>query len=239
MIEENKLYHGDCFRLMQDIPDESIDCVVTDPPYKITARGNAGNSGGMMQTELSRKGKVFAHNDIEIEDYLPQLFRVLKDGTHCYIMCNHINLTHFLQVIDRSKFHFTKCLIWDKVSPIMGKYYMSRFEYILFLRKGKDRAIKECGTPDILTIPNVKPKDKNGNNLHDSAKPVPLFQTLIKNSTDKGDIVLDPFMGSGTTAVACINTERKYIGFEIDKGYWEVCDKRIKSTFRQGNLFDW
>lgn len=238
-MDINQIYNVDCIAGMRDISDESVDCIVTDPPYRITARGNAGNSGGMMKTTLSMKGKIFAHNDIEIEDYLPEFYRVLKDGTHCYIMCNQVNLIHFLKVIDDSEFHFTKSLIWDKMSPLMGKYYMSRFEYILFLRKGRDRAISDCGTPDILTIPNIKPKDKNGNNLHDSAKPVTLFQLLIKNSTNKGDIVLDPFMGSGTTAIACINTERKYLGFEIDKGYWEVCDKRIKSTFRQGELFEW
>lgn len=237
-MEVNRIYNIDCLDGMREIPDCSIDCIVTDPPYKITARGNAGNSGGMMQKSLSMKGRIFDHNDIEVEDYLPEFYRVLKDGTHCYIMCNQVNLMHFLKVIGESKFHFTKALIWDKVSPLMGRYYMSRFEYILFLRKGRDRAINNCGTPDILKIPNVKPKDGNGKNLHDSAKPVQLFQTLIKNSSDAGDVILDPFMGSGTTAVACIGTGRNYLGFEIDKKYWEVCEKRIRNTSRQGELFD-
>ena len=236
-METDKIYNMDCLQGMREIPDCSIDLIVTDVPYKITARGNAGNSGGMLRTELSLKGKIFAHNDIDIEDYLPEFYRVLKDGTHCYIMCNHINLIHFLKVIDASEFHFTKCLIWDKKFKINGKYYMSQFEYILFLRKGKDRPINDCGSSDIISIPNIKPKDKKGRNLHDSAKPVPLFQHLISNSTKKGDLVLDPFMGSGTTAVACINIARKYIGYEIDRNYYDACMRRVKGTYRQGDLF--
>ena len=238
MNQGNVILNVDCLIGMKDIPDESIDCIVTDPPYRLTSHGSSGTMSGYWTTEVAKRGKVFEHNDIEIEDYLPELYRVLKPETHCYIMCNNLNLPHFFDVISKSKFHFVKLLVWDKVKAICGRYYMGRVEHIFLLRKGNDRPINDCGTVDILTIPNVKPKDKNGNNLHDSAKPVALFQLLIKNSTNKGDIVLDPFMGSGTTAIACINTERKYLGFEKDKGYWEVCDKRIKSTFRQGELFE-
>ena len=237
-MELNKILNTDCLIGMKGIPDESIDCIVTDPPYKITSRGNAGNSGGMMRTELSLKGKIFKHNDINIEDYLPEFYRVLKDGTHCYIMCNHVNLTHFLKVIDESKFHFVKCLIWEKGQKIMGTFYMNQFEYIIFLRKGKARPINDCGSSDVISIPNIKPKDKSGANLHDSAKPVPLFQFLIKNSTNKGETVLDPFMGSGTTAIACINTGRNYVGFEIDEKFHDACVKRIRNTYRQGDLFN-
>lgn len=237
MIEFDKIYNLDCLEGMKQIPDGSIDLIVTDPPYKITSRGNAGNSGGMMQKKLSMKGRIFNHNDIEIEDYIHEFYRVLKDGTHCYIMCNQINLVHFLKVIDDSNFHFVKSLIWDKVSPLMGRYYMSRFEYILFLRKGRDRSINECGTADILTFLNSKPKDKNGDNLHDSAKPVPLFQVLIKNSCEKGDVVLDPFIGSGTTAIACIKEKRHFIGFEIEREYCKIAQKRVDAEKAQLSLF--
>ena len=236
-MELDKIYNVDCLIGMKDIPDGSVDLIVTDVPYRVTARGGNGNSGGMMKNRIYNCGKVFDHNDIDILDYLPEFYRVLKDGTHCYIMCNHVNLIHFLKVIDDSDFHFTKCLIWDKQRKIMGTYYMNQFEYILFLRKGTNRPINDCGSSDIISIPNIKPKDRNGNNIHDSAKPVALFQHLILNSTNAGDTVLDPFMGSGTAAIACINTERKYIGFEIDGKYYNTCIRRIKDTYRQGDLF--
>lgn len=94
-METNVIYNEDFMVGVKRIPDESIDCIVTDVPYKTTARGNAGNSGGMLRKELNKKGLVFQHNDIDIEDYLPEFSRVLKKGGHCYIMCNHKNLHIF------------------------------------------------------------------------------------------------------------------------------------------------
>ena len=108
---------------------KQVDMIFTDPPYKVTSRGSAGNSGGMLQKTINKKGQVFEHNNIDIEDYLPKFYKVLKESGHCYIMTNHKNLTHFLEVIDKWKdddgkgFSFIKCLIWDKGNKIMGQYY--------------------------------------------------------------------------------------------------------------------
>ena len=214
--------------LLRSLPNESIDLCVSDVPYAVTARGNAGNSGGMLQKDIYNSGKVFEHNSIDIEEYLPELYRVLKDGSHCYLMCNHVNLVHFLKVIDESDFHFIKCLIWNKQNKIQGTFYMNCFEYIIFMRKGKAVPINDCGRGDILSIPNIKTKKANGENIHDSQKPIALMQILIENSSQKGDLVLDPFMGSGTTALACIRAQRHYIGTEIDKDYFDIIQKRIR-----------
>lgn len=162
MIETNVIHLGDCVEGLKALPDECVDLVVSDPPYLLTQRGCAGNSGGMLQKELNKKGKVFEFNSVNIEDYLHELYRVLKDGTHCYIMCNHVNLIHFLKVIDDSKFHFIKCLIWQKGNVILGTKYMNAFEYILFMSKGKNRNVNDCGIPDILSVPNIKTKDIGG-----------------------------------------------------------------------------
>lgn len=237
MIQPNSLLQGDCLDIMRDIPDGSIDLIATDPPYKTTARGNAGNSGGMLQKDINKKGMVFEHNDTDIEDYLPEFYRVLKDGSHCYIMCNHTNITHFLNVIGNSLFHFVKCLIWDKGNKIMGTMYMNCFEYVLFLWKGYARQINNCGTPDLLTFPNVKDKNADGSNIHDSQKPVGLFQTFIINSTERGGVILDPFCGSGTTAIAAIREKRNYICIEKDPHFYEVARKRIDNELRQPTLF--
>lgn len=238
MLELNKIYCGDCLDFMRSIPDNKIDCIITDPPYRITSRGNAGNSGGMLTTNLSLKGKIFENNEIDIEDYLPEFYRILKEGTHCYIMCNNTNLVHFLKVIDSSPFHFIKCLIWDKQNKIMGTYYMSCYEYILFMRKGKDRQINNCGTPDLLSVPNKKDKDRSGKNLHDSQKPVRLFQTLVENSTNKGDLVLDPFCGSGTLPISCKRTDRNFLAFEISEQYVKTAQQRLNAETAQMKLFE-
>lgn len=230
MIE---IEQGDCLELMKDIHDESIDLILTDPPYKTTSRGNAGNSGGMLQKKINMKGKVFNHNDIKPSQYIPEFYRILKDGSHCYIMTNHVNLQEILNVATKCGFKFIKSLIWDKGNKIMGQFYMSQFEYILFFRKGKGVKINNCGTSDILSVPNKKTKDKNGNNIHDTEKPVNLMKTLIGNSSKQNEVVLDPFMGVGSTIIAGIELDRNVIGFELDEKYFNIAKERIKMTLQE------
>ena len=98
------------------------------------------------------------------------------------------------------------------------------------LRKGKERTVNNCGIGDILSISATKTKKKNGENIHNSEKPISLMQILITQSTDAGDIVLDPFMGSGTTAIACMNTNRNFIGFELNKEYYDIANRRIEEN---------
>ena len=227
MLVETVIYNADCLELMKSISDNSVDLIVTDPPYRVTQRGNAGNSGGMMKKKLSMQGKIFKHNDMSPTEYIPHFYRVLKDGSHLYIMTNHVNLYEILTVTKESGFHFIKSLIWDKGNKIMGQAYMSQFEYILFFRKGKFKRINKCGTADILSVPNKKTKNEKGENIHDTEKPVELMKILIENSSSEHDIILDPFMGSGSTGVACINTNRNFIGIELDKTYFEIASKRL------------
>lgn len=204
--------------------------IVTDPPYKITARGHAGNSGGMLRKKISLQGQVFKHNDIDCEQYAPEFYRVLKDGSHCYVMTNHINLIHMLNTFTNCGFHFIKSLIWDKGNKIMGTFYMSQFEYILFFRKGKGVKINNCGTSDILSVPNQKLKGDDGKNLHDTEKPVGLMEILIGNSTQENGIVLDPFMGIGSSGIAANNLGRNFIGVELDDTYFSIAKERIEKV---------
>ena len=220
---------GDCLELMKDIPDESVDLIVTDPPYKITSRGNGGNSGGMFQKKIVNKGQVFNNNDISIKDYLGEFYRMLKPQTHCYIMTNNKNITEFLMAVKESDFHFIKNLVWVKDNKIMGQSYMSQFEYIIFLRKGRHKKINNCGESDVLTFPNKKLKDENGKTIHDTEKPVGLMKVLIDNSSQPYDLVLDPFMGIGSTGVACQNTNRNFIGFELDETYFNIAKERLQT----------
>ena len=105
---------------------------------------------------------------------------------------------------------------------------MNCFEYIILFRKGKDKPINHCGTPDILKVPIKKLKDKFGKNLHDTEKPVRLMEILIENSSNENETVLDPFMGIGSTGVACQNLGRNFIGIEVDQRYYEIAKERIE-----------
>lgn len=165
-----ELYNCDSTSLIKQFPSDTIDLIVTDPPYRVTSRGNAGTTGGMLQKKLFNSGKVFNYNDVNVFEYSKEFFRILKDGSHCYIMTNHVNLYEMLSAFTNAGFHFIKSLIWEKGNKIMGHYYMSCFEYVLFFRKGKGIRINNCGTPDILSIPNKKTKI-DGKNIHDTEKP--------------------------------------------------------------------
>ena len=228
--EKYTLYNDDCITVLDNMIQngDTVDMIFTDPPYRVTSRGNAGNSGGMLQKKINKAGQVFEHNNIEIEVYLPKFYKVLKETGHCYIMTNHKNLTHFLKVIDEWKdpdtnegFHFIKSLIWDKGNKIMGQFYMNQFEYILFLRKGAGKKINNCGASDLISIPNKKTKDETGKNIHDTEKPVDLCKILIENSSNPNEIVFDPFMGIGSCGIAAKQLGRKFIGIELDSNYYE------------------
>lgn len=161
MKYENKdmiLYCEDYKKILSQLPNDYVDLIITDPPYKVTKRGVSKNTttGGLVRSELGKQGKIFKHNDVKIKDFMPELYRVLKEGGHCYIMTNHVNLIEMLNVATECGFHFIKSLIWDKGNKIMGQCYMSQYEYILFFRKGKHKKINNCGTSDILSIPNKK-----------------------------------------------------------------------------------
>ena len=220
--EDIILKNSDGVMLLKDLSENSVDLIVTDPPYKVTARGSAGTTGGMLKKEIFNKGQVFNYNNLSSKDYAPLMFRCLKDGGHCYIMTNHVNLIEMLNTFTGVGFHFIKSLIWNKGNKITGQFYMSQFEYILFFRKGKAVQINNCGTPDILSIPNKKTKNAEGKNLHDTQKPVELMSILIQNSTKIGELVVDPFAGLFTTAVACKQLKRRFIGCEIDPTYYNI-----------------
>lgn len=223
-----RILNENAVEVMKKIKDESVDLIVTDPPYKVTSRGNAGNSGGMMKEKLSMKGKIFKHNDIKPIEYIPEFYRILKDGSHCYIMTNHVNLQEMLNVATECGFHFIKSLIWNKGNKIMGQFYMSQFEYILFFRKGKGKKINNCGTADILNIPNKKTKGEDGKNIHDTEKPVELMKILIENSSQENDMILDPFVGVGAVGMACKSLNRNCLGIELDENYYKIACDRIE-----------
>jgi site-specific DNA-methyltransferase (adenine-specific) len=241
MLPINKIYNMDCLEGMKLIPDNSIDLVVTDPPYKIVQGGCSNKAvtinacGGILNkhdgdnTELVKKGKIFNHNEIQFNEWLPEIYRVLKDNSHCYIMINARNLAELQMEAEKVGFRFHNILGWDKGNATPNKWYMQRLEYILFLFKGKAKNINNLGSTTLLKVPNIK----RGTKLHPTEKPVDLMKVLIENSSNEGDLILDPFMGAGSTALACKELNRNFIGFEIDKHYHSIAEKRLLNHHEQ------
>ena len=244
------LHNGDCLEIMKAIPDNSIDLVATDCPYKIVSGGcrkipkdGERETSGILThrhkdnkrtdwVDAVRTGKMFANNDIEFKDWLPDVYRILKDKSHCYIMVNSRNLAELQKQSEKVGFKFQNLLMWDKGNVTPNRWYMQGFECILMLRKGGAKNINNLGSSNILKVPNII-----GNKTHPTEKPIDLMRILIENSTQPNEIVLDPFMGSGSTMIACLNTNRKGIGIELDKHYFDVATKRIdehKATLSGG-----
>lgn len=217
------LFRGDFLDLIKNISDGSIDLVATDPPYRTTSRGSCGGTGGILKEQLNMKGKVFAHNDIKISDWIGEVYRVIKEGGHCYIMCNNVNLHEYLDEIKKAGFNIFKILVWKKDNCITNMYYMDSHEYVIFCRKGKAVKINNCGTKSVLEVPNVK------NKMHPTEKPVELMKILVGNSSQPREVVLDPFMGVGSTGIACKSLGRSFIGFEIDENYFNIAKERIEN----------
>jgi len=224
MIEINKIYNMNCLEGMKYIEDNSINLVVTDPPYRLVQGGCTNKAVTLKGATDLKSGRVFSNNFINFSDWIPEVYRVLKENTHCYIICNDRNLKELLIESENVGFKLLNILVWKKKKHSPNRYYLKNAEFIVFLRKGRATNINNMGTFQCLEIDNVKEKH------HPSEKPVELMEIYINNSSKEGEIVFDPFMGSGTTAIACINTSRNYIGFEIDPDYYKIAEERIRKA---------
>jgi site-specific DNA-methyltransferase (adenine-specific) len=215
---------GDCLEILKTIPSESIKCMVTDPPYKTTKRGSYSGTGGFFKTADYNSGNGgISINEVKPEQYLPEIYRVMEESAHGYLMCSDKTLINFSLKLKEAGFHIIRNLVWVKNNCITGTFYMSNHEYIIFFRKGKGVKINNCGTKTALHFDNPKPK------VHPNQKPIELIKVLIKNSSNENEIILDPFMGSGSTGVACKNTNRNFIGIEMDVNYHAVAVKRLSA----------
>jgi site-specific DNA-methyltransferase (adenine-specific) len=220
------LYNGDSLTILKKYEDNSIDLIVTDPPYRVTTSGGT-KMGGILSVSNLNNGKLFKHNNCDVEDWGKELYRVQKNNSVLYVMCNQVNLQNFLNVLTSVGYKFIKSLIWYKDNKITSRYFMNQFEYILFFRKGYFERIHDCGLSDVIYVPNKKTKINN-DNIHPTEKPIKLMEILIENTSNESDTVLDPFMGSGTTGVACKKLNRNFIGIEIDPCYFNIAKERIQ-----------
>tara|TARA_R110001606_G_C15116508_1_gene621566 strand:+ start:34 stop:696 length:663 start_codon:yes stop_codon:yes gene_type:complete len=217
----NSLMQGDCLELMATIPDGSVDMVLTDPPYRVISGGNksAQRPVGMLS---ANDGKIFKHNNIEFSDYLPEIYRVMAVRSHLYLMINLVNLESAMGCVREAGFKIHNLLVWQKNNVTPNRWYMKNVEYVIFARKGKARSIFNPSSKTCHSFNNV-----NRGRVHPTQKPVELMQHYIENSSEVGDTILDPFMGSGSTGVAAKNLNRKFIGIELDEEYFEIAKDRI------------
>lgn len=227
--KEYELWNGDCLELMKDMRDESVDLVVIDPPYKLTSGGSSGTKVrgciGRNDNDNASSGKIFKYNKIKSSDWFKEIYRVLKEQTHCYVMCNDKYVKEYLVEAENAGFKEVNILTWAKGMHTPTQYYMKNTEFILMFRKGASKYINNLGSFSLIDIKGIK-----GNKKHPSEKPVELMEYLIRNSSNNEDIILDCFMGSGSTGVAALNLHRKFIGIELDEKYFNIAKERIEKV---------
>lgn len=216
------LRHGDCLELMKSIPDGSVNLVVTDPPYKMTKRGKSCRPNWMPN---NMGDNVFKGEIPPTSEWLSQCYRVLNDG-HLYIFTNTVSLQETLNSATDVGFKLHNIISMIKDTGMPNRWYYKQTELILFLRKGKAKPINDYTSRDNVKV--IMPKLSTGK-LHITEKPLSIIETLVSNSSNKGELVLDPFMGSGTTGVACKNLGRNFIGMELDDRYFEIAKNRINN----------
>lgn len=224
-----KLYQGDCLEVMKNIEDGSVDLVVTDPPYEIATTG----AGMYKQADKQYVKELNGMKDGFSEEVLDELCRVMKK-INIYFFCSQKQIIPLLDYFVKKKKCNWNILSWHKTNPIpaCGNKYLTDTEFILFFR---EKGVKVYGSFDTkrtwyVTPLNQSDKKKYG---HPTVKPLSILENLVVNSSQKGEVVLDCFMGSGSTGVACLNTNRNFIGIELDEGYFKIAKERIEGVNEQ------
>jgi site-specific DNA-methyltransferase (adenine-specific) len=217
-----KLYNGNCLEIMKDIPNESIDLIVTDPPYLIKYKTNRRKN-----KEHDFCSEILNDDNYEmISSYIKECYRIMKNNTAIYMFCNCDKVDYFKQELEKAGFKIKNMIIWVKNNHTAGDLkaqFGKQYEIIFLANKGRC----EFNGKRITDVWNFD-KVVGNKQVHQNQKPVDLLeQCILKHSKEK-DIVFDGFMGSGSTGVACKHTNRNFVGIELDDNYFEIAKKRIE-----------
>lgn len=225
-IETNKIYCIDCLKGLKLLPDDSVNLIVTDPPYGIGFIPQRKNS-------KERLGKIpIANDELTGEDwciwFMPickELFRVLKKDSVAYFFSGFNPYYYYYYCLINCGFNIKANLIWVKNNFGLGYHFRREYEQILVGFKGFPK------TPISAMSDVIFEKKIDGIALlHSCQKPEQLIRLLIKQYSKENDIILDPFTGSGTTAVCCKQLNRNFIGFELKQSYVDIANKRLKQS---------
>lgn len=205
------LYLGDAIAFLQGLEKESVDLVITDPPYESLEKHRAVGTTTRLTHSKSSSNDWF---EIFRNNRFPELFqecnRVLKKNGHLYVFSDQETMFAVKPMGEATGLKFWKPLVWNKGKIGMGYHYRAQYEFILFFEKGK-RRLSNLGVPDVLTVPPVARKDVT----YPTEKPVELLKILVEQSSSPGELVADPFAGSGSTGEAAIRLGRRFVGNDL------------------------
>lgn len=248
--EDIKLIKGDCLIEMQNIPDKSVDLIVTDPPYwhkkspgkpysqrnQCNAKGSFGKSD-LYSFDCSMMKNMSDFNEKSINSIMLGFKRICK-VMNCYVFCNETQVPYYAMWAEKNGYMFS-ILVWRKPLSIINKNRFSQnIEFIVRVYDYGTGLNKLSTNSFYDRVKDIKPLSGKSK-IHPVQKPIELITQFLELSSKEGDVVLDAFMGSGTTGIACINTNRKFIGIELDENYYNIACKRVEEAMnnKQLNLF--
>jgi site-specific DNA-methyltransferase (adenine-specific) len=210
----------DAVAFLRTLPSESVDIIVTDPAYESLEKHRAVGTTTRLKVSAGSSNTWFSiFPNVRFAELFEEVYRVLKRDTHFYLMCDPETAFIAKPIAEQAGFKFWKPLVWDKVSIGMGYHYRARYEFVMFFEKGK-RRLADLGIADVLKVPRIR-------GGYPAEKPSALSQILIGQSTVEGDLVVDPFMGSGSSGVAALTLGRRFAGNDVSDESLKLARQRL------------
>jgi site-specific DNA-methyltransferase (adenine-specific) len=202
------------------LADSSVDLVVTDPPYEsLEKHRRVGTTTRLKHSKASSNDWFRIFENARFPALFRELFRVMKKNTHLYMFCDQETMFFAKPVAEEAGFRFWKPLVWDKKKIGMGYHYRARYEFILFFEKGK-RKLTDLSVPDVI----VSNRIWGG---YPTEKPVDVSELLVRQSSSEGDVVVDPFVGSGSTGVAAARLRRAFWACDVGEEALAISRDRL------------
>lgn len=218
-----QLHQQDAVDWLRSLPDASVDLIVTDPPYEsLEKHRRIGTTTRLKNSKASSNVWFQIFPNDRFEDLFIECYRVLKNHRHFYLFCDAETMFVVKPIAELAGFRFWKPIVWDKQKIGMGYHYRSRYEMILFFEKGK-RKLNDLSIADVIQCPRIF-------RGYPTEKPVPVSEILIRQSTQPGECIVDPFMGSGSVGLAALQQNRDFLGNDI-------CDEAVGISQTRMNEF--
>ena len=247
-MKESKVYNQDCLKTMSAIGKEKADLILTDPPYNLGLfmKNRDTNINAMRSNHFAGSG----WDDLDFsewKDYMLKFFlsanKVLKKKGNLIIFMSLIKVETVIDLANKANLYYKTTGIWHKTNPMprnMNLHFVNSTEaWLHFTSKSKTGIFNNNNKilHDFLETSNIKKSEKK-EGTHPTQKPLEILSFFIKTLSNKNGLVIDPFMGSGSTGVAALSNNRKFIGGEIKKKYFNISKKRLKKISAQLNLFE-
>ncbi len=228
------LGQDDAVRWMEKVPDGAIDCIITDPPYESLEKHRAiGTTTRLKRSKGSSNDWFAVFPNERFPEFFTEAFRVLRRNSHLYLFCDAETAFHAKPLGEAAGFKFWKPLVWDKMRIGMGYHYRARYEFILFFEKGKKK-LNDLGVPDIIEAARVL-------GGYPTEKPTQVSDVLVRQSTKEADVVMDPFMGSGTVGESALSAGRRFCGSDRSELALSLTRERLSALGEEasfGRFFD-